>query len=81
MLNPTNVNNNEQKTIIFEKVTISLPKNVVDYYRMIAHFQDTTELNLIESDLMEKLSADLEGRLPQDWIEVLGLSEALKTEP
>ena len=33
----------EKTGIIFEKVTINLPVNVVDYYRMLAHFNNTYE--------------------------------------
>jgi hypothetical protein len=59
-------NQKPKKEIEFENVTINLPKNIVDYYRAIAHFQDTTELALIKNDIIEKLEADFKGRQGPD---------------
>jgi hypothetical protein len=87
MLNQTNQDKNElspnefkdEKTgLVFEKVTLNLPKNIVDYYRMLAHFQNPTELTLIENDIGEKLEADFEGRVGPDWKQIFRLYPALK---
>jgi hypothetical protein len=85
MLNQTNQTENKlapnqfvENEIVFEKVTINLPVSVVDYYRAMAHFQDTTELTLIENDLVEKLEADFEGRKGPDWKQMFNLYPALE---
>jgi hypothetical protein len=70
----------EKTGIIFEKVTLNLPVNVVDYYRMLAHFNNTyeQETDMIVSDLIEKLEADFEGRTGPDWKAIFNLYPALE---
>lgn len=67
------LNQTKNETQEMEKITINLPKNIIEYYRVIAHFQETTETNLIEEDLIEKLEADLEGRSGPDWKKMFNL--------
>jgi hypothetical protein len=89
MLNQTNQTKNElsenqfvdQKTgLTYEKVTINLPSSIVDFYRMIAHFNNKTglETDLIAGDIIEKLNADLEGMTPVDFKETLNLTETMQ---
>ena len=68
----------EKTGLTYQKVTLNLPKAIVDYYRMLAHFQDTTELTLIENDIAEKLEADFEGRTGPDWKKIFNLYPALE---
>jgi len=67
-----------KKEIEFENVTINLPKSIVDYYRAMAHFQNITELTLIEHDIIKKLEADFEGRVGPDWKKLFNLYPALE---
>ncbi len=74
-LAPTQFVENE---IVYEKVTLNLPKNIVDYYSAMAPFQNTNELTLIENDIVEKLNADFEGREGPDWKKIFNLYPALE---
>jgi hypothetical protein len=76
MLNQKEIELAPEQFKIYEKVTINLPKSIVEYYRAMAHFQETTEVNLIEQDLVEKLEADFEGRTGPEWKKLFNLYPA-----
>ena len=67
----------EKTDVIYEKVTINLPVSVVDYYRAMAHFQNTIELTLIENDIILKLETDFAKRDGPDWKKLFNLYPAL----
>ncbi|MCW4019173.1 MAG: hypothetical protein NWF00_10945 [Candidatus Bathyarchaeota archaeon] len=70
----------EEKGNTYEKVTIALPKPIVDFYRFIAHMEghDLVE-STIAFDLTRNLETDIKNRTPDDWMELFSLQPAIDT--
>jgi hypothetical protein len=89
MLNQTKTNQKENELsenqfieettgLIFEKVTINLPSSIVNYYRIMAHFQKATEQDMISNSIVDNLNAELNSRSSEDWKQTLNLTSTLK---
>jgi hypothetical protein len=70
----------EEHGTINEKVTITLPKPIMDFYRMQAYIKGIPDLpeSLIAFDVADKLKAQITGASPEDWLEILNLKKAFE---
>jgi hypothetical protein len=68
----------EENGVVYERLSIDLPKNIVNFYRYKAHAKgigDLTE-NLITFDIADHLYAEIEGNSSDDWKELFNLGLA-----
>jgi hypothetical protein len=76
-----NIEFTHENGLTYERVTIELPKNVVNYYRALAYLQDKTEPMeqvLIAEDVIEHVESQLNGITPEDAKELFNLTPVFK---
>lgn len=71
-------NTYEENGTINEKVTIDLPKQIVDFYRWQAYLKGIPDLpeSLIAFDVADHLDEEIESKSPDDWRKTFKLNEA-----
>ena len=69
----------EENGVIYEGMTIDLPKQIADYYRLKAHLKGMDDLveTLIAYDICDNLHAEIESMDPTNFKEMFNLSPAL----
>jgi hypothetical protein len=68
----------EENGVVYERLSIDLPKNIVNFYRYKAHAKGLDNLveNLISFDISDHLHAEIEGNSSDDWKELFNLASA-----
>lgn len=68
----------EENGVTYERLSIDLPKTIVDFYRYKAHAKGLADLaeSLIFFDITDHLYAEIEGNSSDAWKELFNLASA-----
>jgi hypothetical protein len=76
----TNVEFQDETTgLTFEHVTLTLPKNIVDFYRVLAYFRNQEETTFIADELIKHLETKIDHLTPCETKNLFNLTRVFKT--